>query len=55
MFICHNGNSSPYEQEGVKWADIANALGLVIDKEYRDPRFGGSECEKPLGLRLTLR
>jgi 3-phytase len=41
MFASHNGHTSPYAVDVVRWEDIAETLGLRIDTEYWDARRGG--------------
>jgi 3-phytase len=40
-FACHNGERTPCPDELVSWADIAKALGLVVDTTSWDPRRSG--------------
>jgi 3-phytase len=46
-FVCHNGSSSPYPDELVRWGDIAAGLGLNIDTGYWDPRRVGLTGVEP--------
>jgi 3-phytase len=39
IFSVHNGGSNCCSIHGVRWADIASALGLVVDTGYWDPRI----------------
>ena len=38
IFTAHNGGGNCCSVQGVRWEDIANALGLVKDTAYWDPR-----------------
>jgi hypothetical protein len=46
-FVCHNGSTSPYPDELVKFDDIAGALGLTVDNQYWDPRQQGATGVEP--------
>lgn len=39
IFSVHNGGSNCCSVHGVRWGDIASALGLVVDTGYWDPRI----------------
>ena len=41
LFICHNGSSSPYPDELVRWGLISDGLALNLDTGYWDPRRMG--------------
>ena len=52
-FVCHNGSSSPYPDELVRWGDIATALSLDLDPGYWDPRRMGLTGVDPRPLVAT--
>ena len=46
IFSVHNGGSNCCSIHGVRWADIARALGLVADTSYWDPRIRCAPLER---------
>jgi 3-phytase len=47
IFALHNGQISPYPVEIVKWEEIASALGLSIDTDYRKPHMVRTSTNNP--------
>jgi 3-phytase len=53
-FACHNGTSSPYGVELLRWDDIADSLGLASDTGYWDPRGHVAHVPPPVEARLRI-